>query len=67
MNPLPLLHVLRIAYALPWLGGSGACVGSPIPNNPNLVGSSLCMQNVCVLPPPGSCTCLSNTTRVTIM
>ncbi len=60
------LHVLPVAN-LPWVGTTGSCLTLPIPNDTALVGASLCMQNVCFLPPPSNCICLSNTLRVTFM
>jgi hypothetical protein len=55
------VHVAQVV-AVPWSSG---CFSLNIPNDRNLVGTSLCVQNAAVRRQP--CVCLSNTILVTVM
>ncbi len=56
------VYVSPILATVPW---SNAQFTLPIPNDPNLIGAQLCVQNLCLEGGP-TCVCPSNTIRMTV-
>lgn len=57
------LWVNPILVVQPWPGIQ--CFGVAVPNNPSLVGGTLCLQNACLYQQT-RCACLSNGLQVTL-